>query len=136
MENKYDINKFLSFFPEFKPALENENSLQRNVYNMYSELARNTFSENLYFENTEMVWSLYIAHHLQMSFNRQKNVNNNANLNSSIVTVSKKDNVGGKEEKFRSSINEFYNSYAQTEYGILLYSMVKNVETLNMIGVY
>lgn len=136
MENKYDINKFLSFFPEFKPALENENSLQRNVYNMYSELAKNTFSENLYFENTEMVWSLYIAHHLQMSFNRQKNVNNNANLNSSIVTVSKKDNVGGKEEKFRSSINEFYNSYAQTEYGILLYSMVKNVETLNMIGVY
>ena len=136
MENKYDINKFLSFFPEFKPALENENSLQRNVYNMYSELAKNTFSENLYFENTEMVWSLYIAHHLQMSFNRQKTVNNNANLNSSIVTVSKKDNVGGKEEKFRSSINEFYNSYAQTEYGILLYSMVKNVETLNMIGVY
>lgn len=136
MENKYDINKFLSFFPEFKPALENENSLQRNIYNMYSELAKNTFSENLYFENTEMVWSLYIAHHLQMSFNRQKNVNNNANLNSSIVTVSKKDNVGGKEEKFRSSINEFYNSYAQTEYGILLYSMVKNVETLNMIGVY
>lgn len=136
MENRYDINKFLSFFPEFKPALENENSLQRNVYNIYSELAKNTFSENLYFENTEMVWSLYIAHHLQMSFNRQKNVNNNANLNSSIVTVSKKDNVGGKEEKFRSSINEFYNSYAQTEYGILLYSMVKNVETLNMIGVY
>ena len=136
MENKYDINKFLSFFPEFKPALENENSLQRNVYNIYSELAKNTFSENLYFENTEMVWSLYIAHYLQMSFNRQKNVNNNANLNSSIVTVSKKDNVGGKEEKFRSSINEFYNSYAQTEYGILLYSMVKNVETLNMIGVY
>lgn len=136
MENKYDINKFLSFFPEFKPALESDNSLQRNVYNIYSELAKNTFSENLYFENTEMVWSLYIAHHLQMSFNRQKNVNNNANLNSSIVTVSKKDNVGGKEEKFRSSINEFYNSYAQTEYGILLYSMVKNVETLNMIGVY
>lgn len=136
MENKYDINKFLSFFPEFKPALENENSLQRGIYNIYSELAKNTFSENLYFENTEMVWSLYIAHHLQMSFNRQKNVNNNANLNSSIVTVSKKDNVGGKEEKFRSSINEFYNSYAQTEYGILLYSMVKNVETLNMIGVY
>lgn len=136
MENRYNINKFLSFFPEFKPALENENSLQRNVYNIYSELAKNTFSENLYFENTEMVWSLYIAHHLQMSFNRQKNVNNNANLNSSIVTVSKKDNVGGKEEKFRSSINEFYNSYAQTEYGILLYSMVKNVETLNMIGVY
>lgn len=136
MENKYNINKFLSFFPEFKPALENENSLQRNIYNMYSELAKNTFSENLYFENTEMVWSLYIAHHLQMSLNRQKNVNNNANLNSSIVTVSKKDNVGGKEEKFRSSINEFYNSYAQTEYGILLYSMVKNVETLNMIGVY
>lgn len=136
MENRYDINKFLSFFPEFKPALENENSLQRNVYNIYSELAKNTFSENLYFENTEMVWSLYIAHHLQMSLNRQKNVNNNANLNSSIVTVSKKDNVGGKEEKFRSSINEFYNSYAQTEYGILLYSMVKNVETLNMIGVY
>lgn len=136
MENRYNINKFLSFFPEFKPALENENSLQRNVYNIYSELAKNTFSENLYFENTEMVWSLYIAHHLQMSLNRQKNVNNNANLNSSIVTVSKKDNVGGKEEKFRSSINEFYNSYAQTEYGILLYSMVKNVETLNMIGVY
>lgn len=136
MENRYDINKFLSFFPEFKPTLENENSLQRNIYNIYSELAKNTFSENLYFENIEMVWSLYIAHHLQMSFNRQKNVNNNANLNSSIVTVSKKDNVGGKEEKFRSSINEFYNSYAQTEYGILLYSMVKNVETLNMIGVY
>ena len=137
MENNNNlIESFLSFFPEFKSTLGQENSMYKNTFNIYYNIAKNTFSENIYFESTEFVRNLYVAHNLQMTFNRAKNINNNANLNTSIASVSKKDNIGGKEEKFRSSISEFYNSYAQTEYGIQLYSLIKNLEIINIVGVY
>ena len=71
-----------------------------------------------------------------MVFNRVKNINNIANLNTSNVSISKKDNIGGKDSRTISSISEFYNSYYETEYGIQLYALTKNMEKLNLIGIY
>lgn len=133
---KYDLKTFLAFFPEFKPILEKEGTPYNVMFDMYLSLAKSTYSYGKYYENTIQIYGLYIAHNLQLAINRSKNINNNTNLNSSNATVSRKDNQGGKEEHFRGTIDDFYNSFASTPYGTQLYSLVKAQSKLDMMGVY
>lgn len=130
---EYDLETFLRYFPEFNSTLNVENSKYIGMFNVYLNLAKNTYSENRYFESTEFIWGLFIAHNLKLLFERSKNINNNANLNTSILTTSKKLNVGGLEQKVNKDNNEYFFS---TEYGKQLYYLVKDIEKFNMIGVY
>lgn len=128
--------KFLQLFNEFRNVLSDENSIYNTVYDIYFNIAKETFASDLYGPNTYYIHALYVAHNLQLSINRNKNINNQANLNTSNISDTVNHNLGGKEVAKGSAVNAIRNTFEQTRYGQELYSLISPLEKINYIGVY
>ena len=133
-----DLTKqeFLTYFSEFNTVLEKETSRYSNLFNIYLSLAKNTFEESLYGDNIKYIYALYIAHQLQLAINRDKNINNQTNLNSVNISPTVSNSIGGKEIPKGSEIDYVRATYNQTRYGQELYSLVAPLVKINYIGVY
>lgn len=128
--------KFLTLFSEFRNIFIDENSIYNELFNIYFQIAQDTFASDLYGPNTYYIHGLYIAHNLQLAVNRHKNINNQANLNTTNISDTVSHNIGGKEVAKGSAVNAIRNTFEQTRYGQELYSLISPLEKINYIGVY
>ena len=123
--------RFLTYFNEFNQILQSETSTYNTLFGIYLNLAEKTFEETLYGDSIE-----YVAHNLQLAVNRNKNINNQANLNSTNISNTVSNNLGGKEVAKGSEVNYIRATYNQTRYGQELYSLVQPLVKISLIGVY
>ena len=135
LEN-YNLNVFLAVLPEFKDLFDDNVSNRYNVmFSLYFNLAKEIFSDWEYGDLLYFSVSWFIAHHLQLTLGRNKNNNNVANLNSTEPASNNARNIGNKKDR-EKVMSSFEREYATTEYGQLLYPIMKFVGKNRIRGVY
>lgn len=119
----YDINVFFTIFPEFKKVFETQNNKFSFMFAFYLDIALHLFSKEEYDRQQIIAISLYLAHNLELSIKRNKNIENNVSLNSSNASATLQRDMGGKPSN-KELVLDFEASYRQTEYGKMLYPLM------------
>ena len=132
----YNINVFLTLLPEFKDLFDDNLTNRYNImFSLYLDIAKQVFSDWEYGELLFYCVTFFIAHHLQLTLGRNKNNNNVANLNSTKPSDNVARNIGEKKDK-EKVMSSFEREYAMTEYGQMLYPIMKFVGMNRIRGVY
>ena len=131
----YDISDFLVVCPEFKNVFDgNENNRYNIMFSIWLDQAKKVITEE-YGDNMFICYTWYIAHHLAITLNQNKNIGNSANLTSVNVTNNLAYNQGGKDKK-TSAKSEFEADYGRTEYGRNLLEIMRIVAKGRLYGGY
>lgn len=130
----YDTDVFLSIFPEFLKVFERETNKFNFMFATYCDIAQHLFSEEEYDRSQVLCISLYIAHNLELALNRTKNIDNNISLNSANIQTTLSNDKGGKDKTKHLASFESY--YRQTDYGMMLYPLMKTVGRTRKWGVF
>lgn len=141
---EYNLSVFLNIFPEFKSVFDSSdtnNTLTRynRMFQFYLNLGSQIFTDDYYGDNQTMAISLYIAHYLQLSIMRTKNVGNTANLNTQSPSATVARDLGGGKEVIitpKKALSDFQAEMSQTEYGMELYPIMRAVGNTRLRGVY
>lgn len=130
----YDKDVFLAIFPEFIKVFDKEKNKFNFMFATYCDIAQHLFSAEEYDRSQILCISLYIAHNLELALNRNKNIDNEITLNSSNILETLSNDKGGKAKMKQISTFESY--YRKTEYGMMLYPLMKTIGATRKWGVY
>ena len=131
----YDISDFLVVCPEFKSVFDSNDANRYNImFSVWLKMAKQVFTQE-YGDNMFICYTWYIAHHLQLTLNQNKNIWNSANLNSSNQTNNMVYNQGGKDNK-KVGKTPMEISLLQTTYGTNLLEIMRIVGKGKLYGGY
>lgn len=126
------LESFLETFPEFRNIFYDKGQLVEgrytSIFKAYNTLGKKVITSDIYEDSTNYCISLYIAHYLQLSIDRTKNINNVSNLNTTKASDTVNNNEGGKGSKGED--------LDKTEYGKILKTFMRALSNSRIRGVY
>ena len=130
----YDKNVFFTLFPEFVKVYEKQENEFNFMFSFYLDIGLHLFSYEEYDRQQILCISLYLAHNLELAIARTKNIDNNISLNSSKLASTLTRDIGANPTNKQLEVS-FESEYRKTEYGMMLYPIMKTIGKIRRVWV-